>query len=277
MNEFLSRFVHRMRGRLNEAYPQSDKPTIDAMLLVIVDKLVGQMEKGASLQEMVMSKEDLSEDLWRTVWDVSNEVYSDMEREKKKEKMKKFLQSEQVKVLTRFASEVGVRGDMLHELRFKWAREAMEESEFYGTLERYREEEEDDEEAEEGEVVAEEAAVESNEEGARGGALPKRHGKIKYKLYGLDLSGAQWKEVADKIHEAGEVFFPQEAKPITGKCKLVTDKILAMGMDEDPQTLLNEWVELLKPNRVDWVSLLEKLKEKDSSLYLKVNVSQSAC
>ncbi|KAJ8440714.1 hypothetical protein Cgig2_005445 [Carnegiea gigantea] len=273
MNEFLSRFVHRMRGRLNEAYPQSDKPTIDAMLLVIVDKLVGQMEKGASLQEMVMSKEDLSEDLWRTVWEVSHEVYSDMEREKKKEKMKKFLQSEQVKALTRFASEVGVRGDMLHELRFKWAREAMEESEFYESLEKYREEEEDEEEAEEGEVVAEEAAVESGEEGGAsggGGGLPKRHGKIKYKLYGLDLSGAQWKEVADKIHEAGEVFFPQEAKSITGKCKLVTDKILGMRMDDDPQTLLNEWVELLQPNRVDWVSLLEKLREKDALLYLKI-------
>lgn len=265
-----------MRGNLNEAYPESEKHTIDAMLMVIVDKLVGQIEKGASLEEMVTSKEeDLSEDLWRTVFDISNEVYQDMEREKKKEKMKKFQQSEEVKALTRFASEVGVRGDMLHELRFKWAKEAMEESEFYEGLQRYKEEEEDEEgEVEEGESMREKAvAVEGSEEREKaggGGGLPKRHGKIKYKLYGLDLSGVQWKEVADKIHEAEDVMFPQEAKPITGNCKLVTEKILAMGKDDDPASLLAEWVELLQPSRVDWVGLLEKLKEKDYSFYLKV-------
>lgn len=275
MNEFLSRFVHIMRGNLNVSYPDCDKPTIDAMLLVIVEKLVSEMEKGGNLEEKLTSAgEDFSEDLWKTVWEVSNSVYKEMEREKKKEKMKKFLQSEEVKSMARFASEVGVRGDMLHELRFKWAREAMEKAEFYEGLERDGEAAKQRElanaEAEAGGEVGEDSFVEND----GGGGLPKRHGKIKYKLYGLDLSGAMWKDVADKIHEAGEVIVPHEAKPIIGKCKLVTEKILALGKNDDfPSVispLLDEWKELLQPNRVDWISLLEKIKEQDCSLYLKM-------
>ncbi|XP_010675178.2 pentatricopeptide repeat-containing protein At2g35130 [Beta vulgaris subsp. vulgaris] len=281
MNEFLSRFVHIMRGNLNETYPDCDKDTIDAMLLVIVEKLVSEMEKGGNLEEkLMMVKEDLSEDLWKTVWEVSNNVYKEMEREKKKEKMKKFLQSEEVKGMARFASEVGVRGDMLHELRFKWAREAMEKAEFYEGLERFGEAAKADEEVEGVEVEAEAEAggedgfgVEGSA-GGGGGGLPKRHGKIKYKLYGLDLSGSKWKEMADKIHEAEEVILPQEAKAINGKCRLVTEKLLALGKHDDFDTvfspLLDEWKELLQPNRVDWIALLENLKERDSSLYLKV-------
>ncbi|XP_021722319.1 pentatricopeptide repeat-containing protein At1g12775, mitochondrial-like [Chenopodium quinoa] len=276
MNEFLSRFVHNMRGKLNESYPDCDKPTIDAMLLVIVEKLVSEMEKGGNLEEKLVSGNgDFSEDLWKTVWDVSNNVYLEMEREKKKEKMKKFLQSEEVKSMARFASEVGVRGDMLHELRFKWAREAMEKAEFYEGLERAGEA------GKEGELGKAEAGagagaevVEDSFVGNDDGGLPKRHGKIKYKLYGLDLSGSMWKEAAEKVHEAGEVISPQEAKSITGKCKLVTEKILGLGKQDDFGTvvspLLDEWKELLQPNRVDWISLLQRIKERDGSMYIKV-------
>jgi hypothetical protein len=49
-----------------------------------------------------------------------------------------------------------------------------------------------------------------------------RHGKMKHKIYGLDLSDPEWAEVADRIHESEERDWPEEPKPISGKCKLVT-------------------------------------------------------
>lgn len=276
MNEFLSRFVYIMRGKLNAAYPECNKQTIDGMLLVIVEKVVAEMEKGtlgAMLSESVSNasaSEDFSDDLWRTVWEVSNTVCEDMDKERKKEQMKKFLQSEEVKKMARFASEAGIRGDMLRELRFKWAREKMEESEFYESLKELKlKEEAESGEQEEGGEEAENGASRAEEKG-KVVSLPKRKGKINYKIYGMDLSDPKWKDVADKIHEAGEVMWPKEAKPITGKCKLVTEKILSMEEEEDLSPLLAEWVELLQPSRVDWESLLQRLQECNSVLYYKV-------
>lgn len=280
MNEFLSRFVWIMRGKLSEVYTDCDKKTIDGMLLIIVGKVVSEMEKGL-LEQMLgsavatPSHDDFSEDLWKTVWEISNEVLDDMNKARKKEKMKGFLQSEEVKEMSRFAGEVGIRGEMLRELRYKWAREKMEESEFYANLESLRKEE-----AKEGETVdnkfeimAEEAVGNEfamDEERAKVISLPKRHGKIRYKIYGLDLSDPKWAEVADKIHETGEVIWPQEPKSISGKCKLVDERILSLKEEEDPSPLLAEWVELLQPNRIDWITLLDRLKEKNSLLYFKV-------
>lgn len=282
MNEFLSRFVWIMRGKLSEAYPESDKKTVDGMLLIIVGKVVSEMEKGG-LEQMLGAaaatpSQDFSEDLWRTVWEVSNVVLEDMQKAQKKEKMKTFLQSEEVKEMCRFAGEVGIRGDMLRELRFKWAREKMEESEFYQSLERLREEEEAQEEVnlvsratgEEGSFIGGDAEDSVGEEKPNVVSLPKRHGKLKYKIYGLDLSDPKWAEVADKIHETGEVIWPQEPKPITGKCKLVTEKILSLQMEDNPSLLLAEWVELLQPSRIDWIALLDRLKERNTGLYFKV-------
>ncbi|KAF5445121.1 hypothetical protein F2P56_034195 [Juglans regia] len=277
MNEFLSRFVWIMRGKLAEAYPDCDKQTIDGMLLIIVGKVASEMEKGG-LEQMLGAaaatpSQDFSEDLWKTVWEVSNMVLNDMKKEKQKEKMKGFLQSEEVKEMCRFAGEVGIRGDMLRELRFKWAREKMEESEFYDSLERMRGEAQaqDKEEKAEGkltEIMGDEAPV--TEEGPKVVTLPKRQGKIRYKIYGLDLSDPKWAEVADKIHESGDVIWPQEPKPISGKCKLVTEKILSLNEEDDPSPLLAEWLELLQPSRIDWITLLDRLKERNASLYFKV-------
>ncbi|KAG6624925.1 uncharacterized protein LOC122299276 [Carya illinoinensis] len=277
MNEFLSRFVWIMRGKLAEAYPDCDKQTIDGMLLIIVGKVASEMEKG-DLEQMLGAaaatpSQDFSDDLWKTVWEVSNMVLNDMKKEKKKEKMKGFLQSEEVKEMCRFAGEVGIRGDMLRELRFKWAREKMEESEFYDSLEHMRREAQaqDKEEKAEGkvtEIMGDEAPV--TEERPKVFTLPKRQGKISYKIYGLDLSDPKWAEVADKIHERGEVIWPQEPKPISGKCKLVTEKILSLNEEDDPSPLLAEWSELLQPSRIDWITLLDRLKEQSTSLYFKV-------
>lgn len=273
MNEFLSRFVWIMRSKLSEVYPDSDKQTIDGMLLIIVEKVASEVEKGGLDQMLGASaatpSQDFSEDLWKTVWEVSNKVLYDMKKERRKEKMKQFLQCEEVQEMCRFAAEIGIRGDMLRELRFKWAHEKMEESEFHSSLERMRAEARA-QEAGEKQVESLDNKASEAEEKPKVVTLPKRQGKIRYKIYGLDLSDPKWAEVSDKINERGEVIWPQEPKPISGKCKLVTERILSLNEEDDPSPMLAEWVELLQPSRIDWITLLDRIKEKNSSLYFKV-------
>nr|GMC50404.1 protein NUCLEAR FUSION DEFECTIVE 5, mitochondrial [Ipomoea batatas] len=275
-NEFLSRFVWIMRKKLNEAYPGDDKNTIDAMLLSIVKKVASEIEKSGAEQTLGegsdTSPQDFSPDLWRTVWEVSNSVLDDMQKATRKEKLKGFLQSEEVKEMYRFAGEIGIRGEMLRELRFKWAREKMEESEFYGSLEKLREQNAMSGTVEESKTAETKSVGEDGDVGKVEPevTLPKRHGKIKYKIYGLDLSSPKWADVADKIHEAESIISPQELKPISGKCKLVTEKILSLPEHSDPAPLLAEWVELLQPSRVDWISLLDNIKEQNAHLYFKI-------
>lgn len=244
---------------MKEAYPESDKATVDGMLVAIVERVTAEMEKGRGVETASLGSGDFSEDLWGTVWEVSNMVLEDMDKERKKEKMKGFLQCEEVKEMCRFAGEVGIRGDLLRELRFKWAREKMEEHEFYEGLEKMRKESD----------VGEEGKKENVAVG-----LPKRKGKIRYKIYGLDLSDPKWAQVAERIHEAEQVFWPQEPKAITGKAKVVRSKILSSKEDDDDvlQSLLNEFVELVEPSRVEWIDLLDNLKEQNRSLYSKVCV-----
>lgn len=268
MNEFLSRFVWIMRRKLSEAYTNCEKQTIDGMLLVIVGKVVSEIEKGGLEQMLGESlatvSQDFSEDLWKTVWEVSNSVVNDMNKERRKEKLKRFMQDEEVKEMCRFAGEVGVRGDMLRELRFKWAQEKMEDSEFKESLKRIHEEcEKGNKEAvDEGEILSGETS--------KVVSLPQRKGKIKYKIYGLDLSGPKWSEVADRVQEVGEGIWPQEPKPISGKCKLITERILSLNLEDDPSPLLAEWVELLQPNRIDWIGLLDRLKDQNMAIYFKI-------
>ncbi|XP_030446832.2 pentatricopeptide repeat-containing protein At2g32630 isoform X2 [Syzygium oleosum] len=277
MNEYLSRFVWIMRGKLDEAYPDSDKQTVNGMLLIIVENVVAEMEKGGlqskTSGDATLPSQDFSEDLWKTVWEVSNKVLEDMEKERKKEKMKGFMQDEEVKEMCRFAAEVGIRGDMLRELRFKWAQEKMEEKEFYRSLEHLREEalkeeKEDAGDSDKAEAIGVDIAVGDGK--PKVVSLPKRRGKFNYKIYGLDLSDPKWAEVADKIHQSEEITWPRETKPISGKSKLVTEKILSMKDEDDPSPLLAEWVELMQPNRVDWTALLDRLKEQNPRMYLKV-------
>ncbi|KGN62615.1 uncharacterized protein LOC101215563 [Cucumis sativus] len=270
MNEFLSRFVWIMREKISEEFPDYDKQTVNAMLLMIVEKVVSEMEKGRFEQTLKASTDnpdwDLSEDLWKTVTEVSNMVLDDMKKATKKEKMKGFLLSREVQEMCRFAGEVGIRGDMLREFRFKWAREKMEESEFYESLEQLRKEARTQEENKDSASGAE-AASEVKSEAV---SLPKRRGKLKYKIYGLDLSDPKWSELADKLHVAEKLILPQEPKPISGMCKLVTEKILLLNENDDPSPLLAEWKELLQPTRIDWITLLDRLNEKNRFLYFKV-------
>lgn len=289
MNEFLSRFVWIMRGKLKEAYPDSDKSTINGMLMVISEKVVDEIEKDG-IEKMLLGAipsvgtTDFSEDLWRTVWEVSSKVLGDMEKERKKEKLKRFLQDEGVKEMCRFAGEIGIRGDMLREFRFKWAHEKMEESDFYKKLEMIRENAEaaEDEEEQEGENAQQYQGAQKEAEVVEAAlleekrsvpSLPKRRGKFKYKIYGLDLSDSRWAEVADKIHEANDITWPQEPKPVTGKCKLAMEKIFSLKEEDDPSPVLAEWKELLQPSRIDWMNLLDRLKEQHIHLYYKVPIS----
>ncbi|KAD5960216.1 hypothetical protein E3N88_11688 [Mikania micrantha] len=271
MNEFLSRFVWIMRGKLSEVYTDAHRKEIDAMLQIIVAKVVSEMEEDF-LEHFIDSEsasmsQDFSEDLWATVREVSSVVLEDMKKAKKKEKMKGFLQSEEVKEMTRFAGEIGIRGDMLRELRFKWAREKLEDSEFYESLARMRKDSmEPDVESKIREASGNNTEGEDNDQVV---SLPRRSGKIKYNIYGLDLSKPKWAEVAEQIHETGGSLWPQETKPITGECKIVTEKIISLQVDEDPSPLIAEWTELLQPSRVDWVQLLDRLKEQNDQMYFK--------
>ncbi|TQD71809.1 hypothetical protein C1H46_042657 [Malus baccata] len=270
VRDFLSRFVWIMRQKLSELYPRSDKATDNGMLLIIVERVVAEMEKGG-IERMIGSSQytdNFSEDLWRTVWEVSNMVLEDMRMEVKKEKMKGFLQEYEVKEMCRFVGEVGIRGDMLRELRFKWAQEKLEETEFYQGLERLRE---GDKKAEEVEGMQGKATGE--EVKSKVVSLPKRRRMIKYNIYGLDLSDPKWVDVADRIHEAEEITWPQESKSISGKCKLVTEKIIQTNVADDQSPLLAEWIELLQPSRVDWLNLLDRLKEQNNALYFKVHTT----
>ncbi|KAK1285636.1 hypothetical protein QJS10_CPB20g00671 [Acorus calamus] len=259
MNEFLSRFVSLMRSKLVEAYPDCERPTIDSMLLVIARKVVSEMD-GSGLDPKLRSlsasavSADLSEDLWRTVWEISNSVFEGMKNERRRREMKGFLQCDDVKAMCRFAADVGVRGDLLHEFRLKWAREKLEESE------RYRE------------LMRNPPGVAREEAGTPVEVvdLPKRRGKIKYKIHGLDLSGPEWAEVAFKTEEGEKRVFAEVAKPVMGKCKLVTERVLAMREGDDLSGVVGEWKELLEPSRVDWVVLMERAKERSQGLHYKL-------
>lgn len=52
----------------------------------------------------------------------------------------------------------------------------------------------------------------------------------------------------------------------------MTEKIILMKEEDDPSPLLAEWVELMQPNRVDWTALLDRLKEQNPRMYLKVRI-----
>lgn len=277
MNEFLSRFVWAIRGKLVEAYPSLTKETLDGMLLVICQKVVDEMEKAGGGTAAADPSIDLSEDLWKTIWEVSNSVHEAMKRDRIRDELKKYLHCEEVKDMCHFAGEIGIQGPMLRELRFKWAREKLEEVEFYRSLDQMREQAKKQEEEENtltsGSGVDPESSWVEAEKGGRtkAVALPQRKGKIKYKIYGLDLSDPQWAEVAAKLEEAEKHIVPDEPQPVEGKCKKVEEKLLALkAKRDDPAPLLAEWAGLLQPKKVDWLALLDRIKERNVDLYFKV-------
>ncbi|KAJ0962879.1 hypothetical protein J5N97_028001 [Dioscorea zingiberensis] len=260
MNEFLSRFVFAIRPKLSAAFPDLARETLDSMLLVICQKVIAELD-GAEVP--AIDSVELSPDLWETIREVSSSVHEAMRKDRLREEIKKYLHCDEVKEMCRFAGDVGVRGDFLRELRFKWAREKLDEVEFYRELDRIREQAKKEEENE--------GVEEEKRERPELVALPERKGKIKYKIYGLDLSDPKWTEVAERAEEAEKLIVPEEAKPIVGRCKKVDEKIIALDpVKDDLLPVLEEWKELLEPKRVDWLALLERIKERNSDLYFKV-------
>ncbi|THU58568.1 hypothetical protein C4D60_Mb03t15720 [Musa balbisiana] len=272
MNEFLSRFVWVIRPKLADAYPALPKDTLEAMLLVVCQKVVALMEPGASVDDPPV---DLSEDLWKTVVEVSNSVYEAMRRDRMREELKKYVHCDEVKEMCRFAGDIGIQGPMLRELRFKWAREKLEDVEFYRKLDQMREQAQNQERQKvlslsSGTDAGSVSLAEEKVGGSKVAALPQRKGKIKYKIYGLDLSDPKWAEVAEKVEEAEKHFVPEELQPVEGKCKKVDERILSLeAKRDDPAPLLAEWKDLLQPKRIDWFALLDRIKQRNVDLYLK--------
>lgn len=257
-----------MRKKIRESYPDIDKNTCDAMLLVISHKLLSKIDRrGDVLLGLTGSVVSLAEDpsvelsphLWTSAWDLSQTAIEEMRKNRKRELMRRFLHSPDVKEMCHFASEVGIRGDMLRDFRFKWAAQEMEEAESFHELEQ----------------TAEEAKW-TGDIGPMGygmvesDTLPERKGMPNYKIYGLNLSDKMWEDVADKFEDSERKISPDEMKPIMGKSKLVTEKILSLSEDNDLAPLLVEWAVVLEPKRVDWFGLLHMIKNHNPSIYLKV-------
>ncbi|KAJ4765196.1 Pentatricopeptide repeat-containing protein [Rhynchospora pubera] len=260
MNDFLSHFVHLLRPKLVEAFPDIARHVLDQMLLLICQKVVHKLDGDAAVSDD--PPVELSDDLWKTIWDISNSVHQAMIRDNMRHELKKYLHHDEVKEMCRFAGDIGIRGPLLRELRFKWAREKHEEVEFYKSLEKMYEEGTKQERGEEEKPV----------EKLKVTALPERKSRIKYKIYGLDLSDPKWAEVAEGVEMAENEFVPEEPKPVEGSCRRLENKLAALDPGQaDPAPLLEEWKELMEgPRRIDWEGLIERIKEKNLDLYFKV-------
>ncbi|KAF8693748.1 hypothetical protein HU200_039169 [Digitaria exilis] len=254
LDEFLARFVAAFRPELEAAFPDHDRAVLDEMLRLVANAVVCRItgaDPGPDAAE-------LSDDLWAAVWKVSASVQEAIRRDQVRADLRHYLHCDEVKEMTRFAVDVGIRGAMLRELRFKWAREKLDEVEFYRSLDDMRSE-------------AEAAANPAPPPVPRLTSLPKRKGEVKFTMYGLDMSDPKWAEVAERTAEAEAQFVPQEAKPVEGKAKKAEERLLSVDPRiGNPMPTMEEWKEELRPKRVDWMALLERVKARNVELYLKV-------
>lgn len=246
--------VTALRPTLAAAFPTHTRPVLDEMLRLIAEAVLNRLSGADPGADTV----ELSDDLWATVWEVSASVRDAMRRDQVRADLRNYLHSDDVKEMTRFAVDVGIRGSMLRELRFKWAREKLEEVEFYRGLEVMRNQ-------------ADAGAAPAAPPLAKLAALPQRKGEVKFKISGLDLSDPKWAEVAERTAEAEGHFVPEEPKAVEGKAKRAEEKLLAVQPRKgDPAPAMEEWKEEHRPNRVDWMALLERVKARNVELYLKV-------
>ncbi|CAL5057193.1 unnamed protein product [Urochloa decumbens] len=254
LDEFLARFVAAFRPELAAAFPDYDRAVLDEMLRLVADAVMCRItgaDPGPDAAE-------LSDDLWAAVWKVSASVQEAMRRDQVRADLRHYLHCDEVKEMTRFAVDVGIRGSMLRELRFKWAREKLVEVEFYRSLDDMR-------------AKAEATSNPAPAPVPRLTALPKRKGEVKFTMYGLDMSDPKWAEVAEREAEAEAHFVPQEAKPVEGKAKKAEERLLSIDPRRgDPVPPMEEWKEEQRPKRVDWMALLERVKARNVELYLKV-------
>ncbi|CAN6279163.1 unnamed protein product [Urochloa humidicola] len=254
LDEFLARFVAAFRPELAAAFPDYDRAVLDEMLRLVANAVMCRITGADPGPDAV----ELSDDLWAAVWKVSASVQEAMRRDQVRADLRRYLHCDEVKEMTRFAVDVGIRGSMLRELRFKWAREKLDEVEFYRGLDDMR-------------ATAEATANPAPAPVPRLTTLPKRKGEVKFTMYGLDMSDPKWAEVAEREAEAEAHFVPQEAKPVEGKAKKAEERLLSIDPRRgDPVPPMEEWKEEHRPKRVDWMALLERVKARNVELYLKV-------
>ncbi|XP_074581430.1 uncharacterized protein LOC141837954 [Curcuma longa] len=278
LTEFLPRFVSAIRPKIIDAYPGIPKETVNFILLVICQKVVALMDSAAVAED---SSLEFSEGMRKTIVEVSNSVQQAMRRDRMRDGLKQYVHPEEVEEMCRFAADIGIRDPMLRELRFKWARDKLEEAKFYQRLDQIWEQSQKQEEREKAAPspsgTGEQNAALSNENGttSKAASLPQRVGKIKFELYGLGLSSPEWAEVAQKAADLDEGYVPgepqEQLQPLEGKCSTVEVRILSLNAErDDPASLLEEWKELLHPKRGDWLAFLHRIKEKNALLYMKI-------
>eukprot|EP01018_Ginkgo_biloba_P006518 Gb_41087 [translate_table: standard] len=282
MNEFLERFVSIMRSRLSEAYSDTSKEVIDGMLEIIVDKVVTEMEKGTlnELKDYVAyssaETRDFSQELWKTVWEVSKIIIEDMRKAEMKNEIQKYLQSDEIKEISKFAKDVGITGDRLRDMKLYFAEQKRLDIEFFRKLYQMGREPPAAKRIHKGEKHAigegdesmeTEQSLESEEKPRP--SLPQRHGKLKHRVYGLNMADPKWTEVGEKLAIAERKIAPEEPTVMSGKCKALTKQIVSLADNENPSKLLTQWLENLKPSRVDWLALLQELNEAKNNLFFK--------
>jgi hypothetical protein len=254
LDEFLARFMAAIRPLLAAAFPDHDRPVLDEMLLLVAEAVMCRLTGADPGSDAV----NLSDELWAAVWDISASVHDAMRRDQVRADLRHYLHCDEVKEMTRFAVDVGIRGAMLRELRFKWAREKLDEVEFYRSLDKMR-------------ADAGAAADPTPAPMPRLTSLPQRKGEVKFSMYGLDMSDPKWAEVAERTAEAEAHIVPLEPKAVEGKAKKAEEGLLSVNPRKgDPAPAMEEWKEELRPKRVDWLALLERVKTRNVELYLKV-------
>ncbi|KAL6899388.1 hypothetical protein ACP4OV_006046 [Aristida adscensionis] len=255
LDEFLARFVAAFRPLLVAAFPDQDGHVLDEMLRLVANAVLCRLTGADPGPDAV----ELTDELWATVWEVSASVRDAMRRDQVRADLRHYLHCDEVKEMTRFAVDVGIRGSMLRELRFKWAREKLDEVEFYRGLDEMRAQ---------AEAAADPASALPP---PRLTSLPRRKGEFKFQMYGLDMSDPKWAEVAERVAEAEAHFVPEEPKPVEGKAKKAEERLLSVDPRKgDPAPAMEEWKEELRPKRTDWMALLERVKTRNVELYLKV-------
>lgn len=290
INAFLEQFVAVMRTKLSEAYADASREVINGMLEIVVDKVVTEIEKGTfegfkQFEDFLESMEtrDFSQDLWKIVWEVCKGIIEDMHKAELKTEIQMYLQSDEMKEITKFAKDAGVTGDLLRDLKMHFAEQKRSEIEFYRSLDRLagrdsttnllgtgghkvkmigsgREHSvQGDDESVEGE--------ESEEKFSHG--LPQRRAKLKFQAYGMDLSDPSWTAIGQKLEVAEKKITPEEPAVMSGKCKSIMKQVLSLSDEDDPSELLSQLKEKLNPRRVDWLAILQQLNESNKSIYFK--------
>lgn len=290
INAFLEQFLAVMRTKLSEAYADAGREVINGMLEIIVDKVVTEIERGTfedfkQFGDFLESMEtqDFSQDLWKIVWEVSKGIIEDMHKAELKTEIQMYLQSDEMKEITKFAKDAGVTGDLLRDLKMHFAEQKRSEIEFYRSLDRLAGRDSTTNllgtggprvkmigSGREHSVQGDDESIEGEEsEEKLSHGLPQRRAKLKFQAYGMDLSDPSWTAVGQKLEVAEKKITPEEPAVMSGKCKSIMKQILSLSDDDDPSELLSQLKENLKPRRVDWLAILQQLNESNKSIYFK--------